>query len=385
MMKWTKIILPIAIFAVGIGGMQVIKATASDDKIEEKVDTRPSVTIDKLNADSYTVEITAYGEVTPLESTNLAAQVAGEVVSWNKHFVNGGLVKRGETLFTIEKDAYEAALLQAEANVTSAQAQLIQEQAQAQVAKEEAAKLAKGKVSDLYLRKPQLLSAQAALKSAKAQLKIAQRDLENCEVKAPYDALVVSRDIGVGDYVNTGMITATLYSIETAEITFPVAGFDQAFLPDQITERQATVNYGSNKQTERSATLHRDTGIVDQATRMAHLVARIDDPYGIRTQQRPIKFGSYVQVNFSGKTVDDVFRIPQELVTNKKLWTLDGEDKLIANKVDVIREDGSFFLVRGKFNQDRVVKTLPEYPQEGMEVKVISSNADVAMTSAAQP
>ncbi|MCW8107859.1 efflux RND transporter periplasmic adaptor subunit [Alteromonas ponticola] len=384
-MKWMKIVLPVAILAVGFGGMQAIKATASDDEIKEKVDTRPSVTLDKLSTDSYTVAITAYGEVAPLERTHLAAQVSGEVVSWNKHFVNGGLVKRGETLFTIEKDAYEAALLMAEANVTSAQAQLIQEEAQAQVAKEEAAKLASGKVSDLYLRKPQLLSAQAAVKSAQAQLKIAQRDLANCEVKAPYDALVVSRDIGVGDFVSTGTIAATLYSVETAEVTFPVAGFDQAFLPEQITDRKATINSGDGKQTVREAWLHRDTGVVDKATRMAHLVARIDDPYGIRSQQRPIKFGSYVQVNFSGKTVDDVYRIPQELVTNKKLWTLDNKDKLIANQVDVIREDGGYFLVRGDFDQDRVVKTLPEYPQEGMEVKVISSNGDIAMTSAAQP
>ncbi|NMH59389.1 efflux RND transporter periplasmic adaptor subunit [Alteromonas ponticola] len=384
-MKWIKIVLPVAILAIGFGGMQAIKATASDDEIKEKVDTRPSVTIDKLNTDSYTVEITAYGEVAPLESTNLAAQVSGEVVSWNKHFVNGGLVKRGETLFTIEKDAYEAALLLAEANLSSAQAQLIQEEAQAQVAKKEATKLASGNVSDLYLRKPQMLSAQAAVKSAQAQLKLAHRDLDNCEVKAPYDALVVSRNIGVGDFVSTGTIAATLYSIETAEVTFPVAGFDQAFLPEQIMERKATVSIGDNKQTAREALLHRDTGIVDQATRMAHLVARIDDPYGIRTQQRPIKFGSYVQVNFSGKTVDNVYRIPQELVTNKKLWTLDGEDKLTANQVDVVREDGGYFLIRGNFNQDRVVKTLPEYPQEGMEVKVISSNGDIAMTSAAQP
>ncbi|MCW8091516.1 efflux RND transporter periplasmic adaptor subunit [Alteromonas sp. ASW11-130] len=383
-MKWIKIVLPVAIFAVGFGGMQAIMATASDDKVQEKVDTRPSVTVDKLDTDSYTVEITAYGEVSPLEITKLAAQVSGEIVSWNKHFVNGGLVKRGETLFTIEKDAYEAALLLAEANVTSAKAQLIQEEAQAQVAKEEAAKLTKGKVSDLYLRKPQLLSAQAALKSAKAQLKIAQRDLDNCEVKAPYDALVVSRDIGVGDFVSTGMITATLYSIETAEVTFPVAGFDQAFLPDQITQRKATVNSGSSKQTERSAWLHRDTGIVDQATRMAHLVARIDDPYGIRSQQRPIKFGSYVKVNFSGKTVDNVYRIPQELVTNKKLWTLDKEDKLISNEVDVVREDGGYFLIRGDFDQNRVVKTLPEYPQEGIAVKVIPTDAKVAMINAAK-
>ena len=121
----------------------------------------------------------------------MAAQVSGEVQSWNPKFVSGGLIRRGEVLFSIEPDAYEAALLLAEANLASAQAQLIQEQAQADVAAKEAKTMPNARVTDLYLRKPQVMSAQAGVKSAEAQLKIAKRDLENCQVKAPYDALVV--------------------------------------------------------------------------------------------------------------------------------------------------------------------------------------------------
>ena len=134
--------------------------------------------------EQHTVSLSSYGELISLESTNLAAQVAGEVTSWNKSFVAGGIVKRGDVLFSIEKDAYEAALLQAEAAVYNARSLLIQEQAQADVAKREAENMPDSRVTDLYLRKPQVLSAQAALKSAEAQLRIAKRDLENCEVKA---------------------------------------------------------------------------------------------------------------------------------------------------------------------------------------------------------
>ena len=49
-----------------------------------------------------------------------------------------------------------------------------------------------------------------------------------------------------------------------------------------------------------------------------------------------------------------------------------GEDKkLIAKKVDVIREEGAFFLIRsGLSENDELVMTLPEYPQEGMVVRI---------------
>ena len=369
-MEWKKIVLPIAILVAGYAGMTLIASAGSEEESAAEIDTRPTVSISELRAEDYEVTITSYGEITPLESTNLAAQVAGEVVSWNPKFVPGGLVKRGEILFSIEKDAYEAALLEAEATLISAQAQLVQEQAQADVAEREAASMSGSRITDLYLRKPQLLSAQAAVKSAEAMLRIAKRDLDNCEVRAPYDALVVSREIGTGDFVSTGTVTATLNNVETAELNFPVAGFDQSFLPVTVSGTDAVITIDNR---EITASIDRDTGVVDQATRMSHLVARIDDPYGVRSGKPLVKFGSFANISFTGKTLEAVYRVPQELVNNKQIWLVNENGELVGERVNVLREEGEYFFVSGDIDGGMLVVSPPEYPINGMAVKVIES------------
>ena len=378
-MKWIKIVSPIVILVVGIVVMKTVAALGDSEAQTDSIDTRPTVQVTTLAPISYSVSIEGFGELAPLESTNLAAQVSGEVVTWHPHFNAGGLVKSGDVLFSIEKDAYEAALLQAEANLAAAEAALIQEQALAAVAKREAATLPESRVTDLYLRKPQILSAQAALKAAQAQLKIAKRDLANCEVTAPYDALVVSRNIGKGDFVSAGTMAARLFNIETAEVVFPVARFDQIFLPADLTAISATVSMvnRSDDAISRDGELNRETGLVDAATRMTHLVARIDDPYGLNSSKPVMRFGSYVKVNFTGKTLENVYKLPQELITRRQLWILDKDDRLKALPVEVLREEGSYFYFRADINaSDRIVMTLPEYPQKGMAVKVVDTKKD---------
>ncbi|NVK57987.1 MAG: efflux RND transporter periplasmic adaptor subunit [Alteromonadaceae bacterium] len=379
-MKWMKFLLPLVILIVGFTAMKSVTALGEGEAEPEELDTRPSVKVAQIKPESYAIQIEGFGELAPLESTRLAAQVSGEVVEWNPALVAGGIIKRGELLFSIEPDAYEAALLQAESSLASAQAALIEEKALAEVAKREADTLARANVTDLYLRKPQILSAQAALKAAQAQLKIAQRDLANCQVVAPYDALIVTRNIGKGDYLSAGTVAATLYNIEVGEVVFPLARFDQAFLPETLAGTNAEISLlnRDNDNTVRHATIIRDTGIYDNATRMTHLVARITDPYGLTTGKIAIKYGAYTKVTFTGRTISDVYRIPQELITKRQLWILDKEDKLIAKNVEVVREVGSEFLVRVDIdNDDRVVMTLPEYPQNGMAVKVISQSDEL--------
>ncbi|WP_375279122.1 efflux RND transporter periplasmic adaptor subunit [Alteromonas australica] len=373
-MKLMKFVLPAGILVAGYLVMKGIEVSAADVEADAPIDTRPTVTVLSLTPETIAVTLSSYGEVSPLESTNLAAQVAGEVESWNPNFVAGGIVRRGDVLFSIEKDAYEAALLLAEANLSSAKAQLIQEEAQAEVARLEAKTMPDARVTDLYLRKPQVMSAQAAVKSAEAQLKIAARDLDNCEVRAPYDALIVSRDISKGDYVTQGMKTAVINNVEFAEVTFPVAGFDRQFVGADIIGSSATLELDAPLKTHITATIHRDTGIIDSTTRMTHFVARIDDPYALNGDKTVVKFGSYGTVVFKGKALENVYRIPQTLITSRKIWTLDEDNNLVAQPVEVIREDGTDFLIRGNFNAKSVVMSLPEYPQEGMPVKVIASN-----------
>jgi RND family efflux transporter MFP subunit len=375
--KWFKGILPVVILAVGFGGMTAIKASGEEDEDKEPVDVRPTVKIETAIAEDYQVRITSYGEVKPLESTMVSAQVSGEVLTWHPNFVPGGLVLRGDTLFTIELDTYEAALLQAEADLSLAKASLIEEQARADVAEREA----KGsKVSDLYLRKPQLLGAQASVKSAQARLKIAQRDLDNCAIKAPYDALVISRDLGVGQYVNRGSQVGELYNIESAEISFPIAGFDKEFLPSDITQKVAKISTKAYNAIVREGKVTRDLGIIDQSTRMSQLVVRIEDPYSLKSSLPPLKFGHYVEVSFAGKTLNQVYRLPQELVNNRIIWVLDEKHEMQPQRVEILREEGAYFLIsEGLKNQDKLIMTLPEYPQKGMKVKIAEPKEDLVV------
>ncbi|KHM44873.1 membrane protein [Pseudoalteromonas distincta] len=367
-LRW---VFPFVALIVGVVGFMGINAIAQEPEKKEVIDTRPTVQVEPVAANDHQVIINSYGEVKPLENTLLSAQVSGEVLSWHPNFVAGGIVARGETLFTIEKDNYEAAVLVAEAELARAQAGLIEEQAQAQVAEDEAKRFPSKARTDLFLRKPQVLSAQASVKSAQAALKRAQRDLDNCDVTAPYDALVISRNIGVGQFVTMGSQVAELNNIETAEVIIPIAGFDSVFLPERIKGITATIIQKGLNSFTREGVIDRDLGIVDNATRMSSLVVRIEDPYGLKNIQPAIKFGSYVQVNFAGAMLNNIYRLPQALVNNQTVWVVNENQELEPRKVTVIREEGEYFYISSGLNaDDKLVITLPEYPQKGMQVKI---------------
>jgi multidrug efflux system membrane fusion protein len=377
---WIKGLLPLVVIIIGFGGMKAIEASGETGDNNDPVDVRPTVIIETAVAEDYQVRITSYGEVKPLESTMISAQVSGEVLNWNPNFVPGGLVLRGDVLFTIEADTYEAALLQAEADLSIAQSQLIEEQARGNVAKKEATGLPSVNISDLYLRKPQLLGAQASVKSAQARLKIAKRDLTNCEITAPYNALVITRNLGVGQYVNQGAQVGELYNIETAEVSFPIAGFDREFLPTEIAQQIANITTKGFNPIAREGRISRDLGIIDQATRMSQLVVRIEDPYSLKSSLPPLKFGHFVEVSFAGKTLNQIYRLPQKLVNNRIIWVLDENQEMQPQRVEILREEGAYFLIgEGLKNQDKLIMTLPEYPQKGMKVKIAEPVKDLVV------
>ncbi len=372
-LRW---LVPIMILGGSYGVSSVISANEPKVEEKEKSVTLPLIKTENMFPTDHQVVISSFGEVAPVEKTLLSAQVSGEVLNWHLNFVVGGIVKRGEILFELEPDNYEAAVLQAEASLAQAKSLLIEEQAKAKVAERQSKTLNNKQVTDLYLRKPQVLSAQAQVKSALATLKRARRDLENCKVTAPYDALVISRNIGVGQFVSAGSEVAQLNNIETAEVSIPIAGFDNAFLPDVLKGVKATVIEKSVRSIERKGFIARDIGIVNTNTRMLNLIVQIDDPYGVKSNQPALKFGSYVQVRFAGKELKKIYRLPQELVNNQTVWVVNGENKLEPRTVNVLREEGAFFLINtGIKEQDQVVLTLPEYPHKGMNVDVALINS----------
>jgi len=375
-MKGLRWILPLVVLGLGYLGYTAIAATESETQVDNPAPPPPIVDTQFITPTQHQVVITGHGELMPLETTQISAQVSGEVMDWHPNFVAGGIVKRGDVLFSIEADNYQAAVLNAEADLASAQAALIEEQAQAAVAKRQAKSLPPTQVTDLYLRKPQLLTAKARVKSAQAALKRAQRDLDNCQVTAPYDALVVSRDIGVGQYISAGTTVGTINNVEVAEVHVPVAGFDSAFLPEQLEGIQASLTRNGTSPIHREGTVVRDLGIVEQSTRMMRVVVRLDDPYGISSPKPTLPFGSYVEVAFNGTTLDAVFKLPQALANNRQVWVVDGKGQLSSRALNIVRAEGQYLYAdQGLSANDQIVTTPPEFPEAGMTVRVASQVA----------
>ena len=215
------------------------------------------------------------------------------------------------------------------------------------------------------------------MKSAQASLKRAKRDLENCEVRAPYDALVIEKNIGVGQFISAGNQVGVVNNIEVGEVHIPIAGFDSVFLPETLIDTRANIVQQGVTTITREGMVVRDLGVVDSATRMINMVVQIKDPYGVNSDLPPIKFGSFVEVSFLGKELSNIYRLPQELVTDRTIWVVDQDNQLQPRIVNVLRTEGEFMLVESELNkQDQLVLTPPEYPQQGMAVTVNQTDSE---------
>jgi len=342
----------------------VINATAVEQTGHIRSDFIPVVDIQKVELKQHQIMIRGYGEIAPYESTQLSSELSGKVIQWNPEFTPGGVIKKGELLFKIESDTYHARVLRSKENYAMARTRLIEERAKANVAAKDVADVAQEKISALYLREPQLLQAQRAVDAALAELELAERMLDECNVVAPFDSLVVRRDIGKGQFVNVGQTVALLHNIEFAEIHVPIAGFDAAFLPDQINDLPAKVESATG--VSRQVNISRDLGIVDSITRMRKVVVKVDDPYGIATDRQPMRFGEFVEVSFLGKQITSAYKVPRQSLVDQGVWLINEDNQLKNESVSVLRSEPGFYLVKGDLgNTALIVTSLPDFPIEG--------------------
>lgn len=190
---------------------------------------------------------------------HLSASVPGRIVSFAVE--NNAAVKKGDTLFTVDPEPYRLRVEQARAEVKAADSEVAQgernlagQEANASVASEQIRRarenlalaekslerlvplLPDGYVSaqqvdqartsrnDARISLEQALTQsrgardvigtletrKAQAEVARATLALAERDLANTEVKAPFDGKVTGLKLAVGEWVLTGQVLATL-------------------------------------------------------------------------------------------------------------------------------------------------------------------------------
>lgn len=337
-----------------------------------------------VSRQTVTFNVTSQGNVLPSHSTELSAQVSGKVVSMADAFVVGGMFNKGDVLLTLEQQDYETELSLAEAELAQAQAALTEELARAEVAKTEWRSVNSVVPPELGLRKPQLAREQANVKAAKAKLERANRNLNRTQIRAPYNGLVVQRNVDIGQFISIGSPVGTVYSTDVAEIRLPIADSDMAFidLAQGIGQQnnvtlQARVN-GSVRQWQ--ASLVRSEGVLDAASRVSYLVARLADPYRRESNQNqpPLRFGQFVEATISAGEQRSLFVLPRSVLRlDQTILTVTPDNEIKITLVEVARTNAEqVYISAGVKEGDKVVLSAVPNPYNGMKVRLPDEDAD---------
>jgi multidrug efflux system membrane fusion protein len=176
------------------------------------------------------------GRIEAIDAVELRPRVAGYLEA--VHFHEGGEVKKGDLLFTIDPREYAAAADSAKANVARAQTRI--ELAQTELARSE--KLVKVKAAsaeELEQRQGELKSAIADRNTAEAQLRQAELNVEFTRITAPISGRIGRAEVKPGNLVSPATtLLATLVSIDPVYVSFE--GNERIYLKYQQLSRDGT-------------------------------------------------------------------------------------------------------------------------------------------------
>ncbi len=175
----------------------------------------------------------APAEVSALNEATIAAEVAAVVLS--VHADVGLAVDKGDLLLELNPVDYQLNLKQAEANLASSRARLSQAEARLKRARTLGDKQYIS-ADELLERETEAMVFSAQIQADEVAVSIARRNLEKCNLFAPFDGVVGTRMAQVGNFVRHGDPLIAVTQVDRFELNaeIPDAQADEITATDVI-------------------------------------------------------------------------------------------------------------------------------------------------------
>ncbi len=322
------------------------------------------------------IEVSAMGTVKAASIVTVQPQVSGKIVWQSKSMVPGASVKKGETLVKVDARDYQLIVDQLQSQVAAAEVELQLELGRQAVAEREWELLGsevetteEGRL--LALRKPQELTARAALKSAQAALQKAELDLSRTNIIAPFNALIQDESVDPGQMVTPGSPVAKLVGTDEFRIQASVSQsqLGHISIPGVNAKRGSGVKVMLDGG-QRDGQVIGLMSDVDPMGRMARILISVKDPLALDdANSLPLLLGSYVNVQIMGREVEDVFVLPQLALHDSKVWVLDAEQRLSIRDINIVWARGEQAIVRGDIKEgEQIIASRISMPIDGMQL-----------------
>jgi RND family efflux transporter MFP subunit len=348
-------------------------------KIEEKLDAESSagelplnVTVEAITPSNHAIQFQATGIVSSRTNINIVPQVSGKVISVNDNFYEGGQFKSGDVLFQIDPIDFELTVRQLEAELSKSQTSLNLAQAESAAAKKEWRQMrGKRPIPDLVAKIPQLNDAQAALSAAQAQLQNARLDLERTVVSMPFDGVVLSGDLSVGQFISAGQNYGSVYDGENIEVKSSLNEQQLYWLQDSDTQNIKLSHASLHGTISTTGFLKRSASVLNPNTRFASVA------FGIHDTSKLFMPGQFVTIDINGPTYTDITVIPLTAYQkNGQIYTVDDNDKLGSFTPDILYSTNDIVMVKNLKNLTQIVTSKLSGAINGTSVKITDTKDD---------
>ena len=356
-----KYLFPLLVVVAGAVAAWLLASSRRAPERVERPALGPLVEVAAARSASVPVVVAGNGEVVPKVSVDLVPQVSGQVVGVHPSLVAGGFFRAGQVLVTIDPRDYELAVERAQAAVARASVGLQREQAEAVVAREEWDELHPGEEpTGLVIREPQIRQTEAELAAAEADLAVARLNLERTRISVPFDGVVVSENVDVGQFVGGVAPLAQVFGTDVVEVRVPLNSRELAWFEvptrggDDGSEVEVSTSFGGSRSVW-NGRVTRMEAQVDQSSRMVHVVVEVKDPYAASDDRPALLPGTFVDIRILGRTLDNVIPVPRHAVREgNRLWIFD-DGELQIRDVEVLRSDREQTLVSSGIDDGELV------------------------------
>ena len=407
------IILGITLGFLIFGSFVLIEALK---KRSEKSDNRRfqkervfAVNVETLNKQIASPKILSYGEIYSKRMLEIRPLVSGRLDYVSEKFVEGGYVKSGDILFRLNQKDYLNELEIAEIDLEDTKAQLSEAiskldyanlefevsesqlnlrknalDRQTQLAESglitssqlENTQLAYSSSKQQFLNKQNLVkSSKNAIDKLKIQLKRrsisidkAKRNLDETEIKAPFDGIIASVNILPGSVINKNEKLGTLLDPNSLEVMFNLSANEFARVIDKdgkLLNLDITAYLKlSNNDIPFSGKIERINPEIMNIGSGRKLFASIN--LGENKTLRP---GDFVVLEIKEPSLKNITVLPSSAVTiDGKIFILEEDNRLKEIEVNILRRQGNEVIVSGAPTDKEYV--MQRSPQLGNGLKI---------------
>ncbi|MEM6991935.1 MAG: efflux RND transporter periplasmic adaptor subunit [Myxococcota bacterium] len=386
MARITKVLLPLAIVAAGVGiaGFLVVNAP----KPEPTDVALPPKVVETMVAEpgAHRVTVPAMGIVRAEREVTLMPELSGMVVQQSENLVDGGLVRAGDPLIRLDARDLSTQLAVTKSELAQARLAVREETQQKRVAEAEWRDVPKDFSEDslqYVMRAPHLDAAEARMSSVRSRIKKAKRDLQKTILRAPFDGVVLSESVDLGQVVSPATPIARVAGIDRfwVQVSVPVSQLQFLDVPGinaigESGSKALLQQSDGSDDSPREGRVLRVLPSVEERGRMAQVLVAVDDPLGLKLEpgQRPtpLLVGTYVQVQLEGRVLEDVVPLPRRaLRDDERVFVIGTDGKLATRRIEIAwRERGRVLVKTGLEKGDRVVLTPLPMATDGMVVEV---------------